>query len=112
MYSIEGYMGGDLVFRRNTPSRRGVDTLINEGLSALMAAGAGARDFIEVLQYYPDDAEPEVLSVIFVSDGYIDILDDESEDYLEVSEEILSRESESETIVFRSPLDDVSDEIL
>tara|TARA_A200000159_G_C7319333_1_gene338121 strand:+ start:687 stop:1016 length:330 start_codon:yes stop_codon:yes gene_type:complete len=109
MFSIEGYIDGDLVFRRNTPSRRGVDTLINEGLSSLMAAGAAARDYIEVLQYYPDEQDPEVLSVIFVSDGYVDILDD-TEDYVEVSEKILTRESE--TTVFRSPLDDISDEIL
>ena len=104
-------MGGDLVFRRNTPSRRGVDTLINEGLSALMAAGAAARDYVEVLQYFPDEGDAEVLSVIFVSDGYVEILDD-TEDYVEVSETILTRESESETTVFRSPLDDISDEIL
>jgi hypothetical protein len=109
MFSIEGYIDGDLVFRRNTPSRRGVDTLINEGLSSLMAAGAAARDYIEVLQYYPDEPDPEVLSVIFVSDGYVDILDEEP-DYVEVSEKILTRESE--TTVFRSPLDDISDEIL
>jgi hypothetical protein len=112
MFSIEGYMDGDLVFRRNTPSRRGVDTLINEGLSALMAAGAAARDYVEVLQYFPDEEGAEVLSVIFVSDGYVEILDNDTEDYVEVTEKILTRESESETTVFRSPLDEISDEIL
>ena len=36
----------------------------------------------------------------------------ENEDYVEVTEKILTRESESETTVFRSPLDEISDEIL
>ncbi len=112
MYSIEGYMGGDLVFRRNTPSRRGVETLINEGLSALLAAKAANRDYIEVLQYFPEDPEnPDVISITFVSDGYIDIIEPDESDWESVTEEILERESET-VEVFRSPLDDLSDEIL
>ena len=115
MYSIEGYMGGDLVFRRNTPSRRGVETLINEGLSALMAADAASRDYIEVLQFFQDDPEnPEVLSITFVSDGYDEVIEPEDSDWDSVTEEILQRdaETEMESKVFRSPLDDLSDEIL
>jgi hypothetical protein len=119
MFSIEGYMDGELVFRRNTPSRRGVESLINEGLSALMAANAAPRDYIEVLEYFVDDPEPDVLSIVFVSDGYIDEeVSDLTEPAESFDESILQRDAETSSETkqlrseFSSPLDELSDEIL
>lgn len=74
MYLIEGVLSGETFFRRNTPVRQGIESLVNEALSALIAAGASPKDYVQVSLRHP---EPEVILVVLVSDGYMEVLDEE-----------------------------------
>jgi len=78
MYLIEGVLSEETVFRRNTPVRQGIESLVNEALSALIAAGASPKDYVQVSLRRPQEyTEPEIILVVLVSDGYMEVLDDE-----------------------------------
>jgi hypothetical protein len=78
MFFIEGVISGTPVYRKNTPARAGLESLVNEALSALIAAGAAPTDYVQVSYSHPKDyTEPEIILIVLVSDGYIEILDHE-----------------------------------
>ena len=70
-YVVQALLDGNIMFHRETPLESGVENLINEGLSMLLATTGGApgRDaFVEVLRYYDTDPIPEVDLIIFADE--------------------------------------------
>ena len=70
-FVIQANLGESVIFHRETPVQSGVENLINEGLSKLLATTGGKPTedaYVEVLHYYDDDPTPEVDMIIFADE--------------------------------------------
>jgi hypothetical protein len=70
-FVIQANLGKSVIFHRETPVQSGVENLINEGLSKLLATTGGKPTedaYVEVLHYYDDDPTPEVDMIIFADE--------------------------------------------
>jgi len=70
-FVIQGVLMGEIVYHRETPVSAGVENLLNEGLSTLLATTGGIPHedaYVEVLQYYEDDPMPQVDMIIFADE--------------------------------------------
>jgi len=70
-FVIQANLGDSVIFHRETPVQSGVENLINEGLSKLLATTGGKPTedaYVEVLHYYDDDPTPEVDMIIFADE--------------------------------------------
>jgi len=70
-FVIQANLGDAIVFQRETPVQSGVENLINEGLSRLLATTGGRPTedaYVEVLYYSNDDPTPEVDMIIFADE--------------------------------------------
>jgi hypothetical protein len=70
-FTITAVLEGQIVYQRETPVAEGLNALVGEAVSALLAAAVGmdTKDgFVQVAQHYEDDPKPQIELMLFLDE--------------------------------------------